>query len=522
MFRLVMALVGLFLCAPVFGAVGVFSWDFAADEGGASATIEYRINHSATVAIEIIDESGQVVCPLGPFDEAGGPHSHNWDGSGSSGGHSYRARITATNPGLETTGPLVPLFTRSANTVYGIAIDKSASSPGYGTIYVSEVWAGGRIRAYYADGSPKYNFGGNPADNVLSLGFVSVTADSPWGMGVDTKGNIYAARKTGSGVASSVKVFDCYGAPLHEVSTSETTGNFWAEGLALSDRLEVYQTVGTIVRCANVSDGVWSTVMGPALTNRYTKQICFEPGGGACYVATRSNGMGSTNPGIRRYTRAQGADWAPDTVFNCGLTNYSGGGGKAADFAVGVSCDARDPDGPYTASCLWIGLDIGNGTFGGNIVRKPLPTGTPQFYYGPGILARIVAGDAVGNVAIEYGSQLPANPCTAWGLYAVGDESSSDTRVTNEVTFQGTASPELVGRIADLRERPDGSYVELTQAKTVSAVYGDGFYLQESDRECGIKVMGVVAPTEGSAVKVRGYLASVSGERVVNQAEIVQ
>ena len=96
-----MALVGLFFCAPVFGAVGVFNWSFAVDEGGASATVTYRINCPATVTIDILDQpqpdnTTQPLCSLGSFNETPGtPHTHQWDGSGSSAGHSYRARITA-------------------------------------------------------------------------------------------------------------------------------------------------------------------------------------------------------------------------------------------------------------------------------------------------------------------------------------------------------------------------------------------------------------------------------------------
>ena len=136
---------------------------------------------------------------------------------------------------------------------------------------------------------------------------------------------------------------------------------------------------------------------------------------------------------------------------------------------------------------------------------------------------RIVAADALGNVAIEYGTQDKwDSPWSAWGFFVPGGEGeTSDVRITDAVLIAGSGSPELVDRICELRARPDGSVVELVVGKAVSAVFADCFYIEESDRCCGIRIDGPAAISAGDIVKVRGRLSTERGERLLADAEIV-
>ncbi len=526
-----LAAVCVFLaCSPSFSAIGIYDWQFTPNGADPPVTVEYRLNCPGTVTIEILDESEQVVCTLGPFEETAGLHQHDWDGTGAAPGTSpYHARIAATNDGIGSAGELQKLFGyQSLPDIYGVAVDKYAASPGYGTIYESEVCAGGRVRAYYADGSPKYGFGGNPADNAAELGFASWIADAPWGIGVDRLGNIYAARKTAPGIGVGVKILDYLGNELHEVSADVQTGNFWLDGVATQTDLEVYQTVGTDVRSAKVSNGVWSTAMVPGIAGTQTRQLCFEPGGLACYVATQTTSGAPANVGVRRYARTDSSQpWVEDTSFASRLEEYEGAVYSAADVAIGVSCDARDPDGPgpCSSSCLWIALGA-TGPYGGYVVRRILPDTVPpedaiQFFAGPGVRGRIVAADAVGNVAMEYGTQGPDSLWLAWGLFVPGGESSTDVRTTDPAMVTGSGSPEPVDTICGLRARPDNSLVELAAGKVVAAVFADCFYIEESDHCCGIRADGSASVSVGDVVRVRGRLGTVNGERTLEDAEIV-
>lgn len=81
-----------------------------------------------------------------------------------------------------------------------------------------------------------------------------------------------------------------------------------------------------------------------------------------------------------------------------------------------------------------------------------------------------------------------------------------------------------VERIADARGLPDGTVVQLTAKQRTNLVVEldanhlsvtTGYYLEESDRSSGIRVMGATAASEGQSVAVEGTLSTVNGERVI-------
>lgn len=514
--QIALGLVSIFGLAAS-AAVGVYEFSASSAAGSPPVHITYRLNCPGSVTIEILDQNDRVVRTLGSFDEPAGLQSHDWDGTGASGGGNYRARITASSPATGTPGTLALQFgSRIYKSIYGLTIDRNPDSPGYGTIYVSDV-AAGKLRAFHADGSIKTEFG---SSGLLALGF-TVNKGSPCGIGVDREGRIYVACSATSLTSmTGIKVFDYTGKEIepYNVFKAQAQGNYWLDGLAGPQGPEIYETYGDHVRACVIGDADWHTAM-PSIPSTTAKQICFETGGQACYVA--SNGMVSSNPGITRYVRQPDGQWAKDAGFDCGLSQYSVGGILASQRVIGVSCDSRLPGAPcnYGATSLWMGLDNTNLSYGGNIVRMTLPTGTRTFFYGPDIKTRFVAADSVGNVAVEY-SVDSSGYWSWWGFYAPAGEASTDTRTTNSCALAGSASAQIFGLIGDLKSERDGSLVELSSSKVVIGAFDGCFYVGEADHSIGLKVECGTPVSEGTWVRVGGTLGTECGERVLQDAQI--
>lgn len=505
-------------------AIGVYNWSVSVSSSVPPvATITYRLNCQGSVTIDILGDDGSPVHTLGPFTEAAGLHSREWDGSGATGGTgTYRARITAgrTQPGSAGTLTLLTGGSLSA-CIYGLTIDRFPESPGYGTIYLGNA-AAGKLMAYNADGSPKDWSAGNHIGNALSLGLRSTGQSVPVGIGVDRLGNICVA--CSSGISNTgIKVFDHLGNELHHVFDTQAQGIFWLDAFAGPQGLEIYETetLTNSVRACTIGDTAWHTAIArvPGTTAR---QFCLEPGGDACYLATSD--ANAPNPGVSRYVRQPSGEWTKDADFDCGLSNFVIGPWTAVRYATGVSCDSLDPDGagPYTATSLWMGLSAGNATFGGNVARMILngSATTPTLFAGPISGGRIIAADSVGNVAME---SAPSDGIlwSQWGLYVPAGETTSDSRLTVPFTLAGSASAEILEKICDIRGMHNGVLVEFASAKLVTAALSGCFYIQESDRSCGLKVKCGAAVTHGTLVRVGGTLATECGERVLDDAQIL-
>ena len=76
--------------------------------------------------------------------------------------------------------------------------------------------------------------------------------------------------------------------------------------------------------------------------------------------------------------------------------------------------------------------------------------------------------------------------------------------------------------IAAAKQLPDSSSVGLVD-KIVTAVFGDCFYIEESDRNIGIKVVPVEMPSGlavGKAVDIGGMVQTTAGERYIGAAVV--
>ena len=73
--------------------------------------------------------------------------------------------------------------------------------------------------------------------------------------------------------------------------------------------------------------------------------------------------------------------------------------------------------------------------------------------------------------------------------------------------------------LTQVKSQSDGAAVTLT-GRIVTAVFADGFYIQEPARASGIKVISATPVQEGSAVSVTGILQTSGGERSIRSAHV--
>lgn len=83
---------------------------------------------------------------------------------------------------------------------------------------------------------------------------------------------------------------------------------------------------------------------------------------------------------------------------------------------------------------------------------------------------------------------------------------------TRTIFVNNTCTP--LARIGDALSQPEGTKVML-EGKTVSAVFGQAFYIEELDRTQGLRVISDVPVTEGGAVTVIGIIRTTDGEREI-------
>ena len=268
------------IISPTAAAIGIYNWNATTTSGSSSIHIVYRLTCDGTVVINFLNEQGNIVDTIGPFSDKKGINSHDWPGRAD--GKNYTAKITATCSGHGTAGNLFELaHVSSGVSVHGMAVDTYESSPGYGTIYIGDIVSGGGIRAYYADGSPKYGFGGSSDSNLLSLGFVTgLSTKAPWGIAVDSLGRIYAASFTvGPPVSNkAISVFDYTGKKLADITPNKSRGQNWLAALHTSTTdMEVFETLTntSAVQSSVVGQSQWNSVMNTVIsglqgeTNRF-------------------------------------------------------------------------------------------------------------------------------------------------------------------------------------------------------------------------------------------------------------
>ena len=125
------------------------------------------------------------------------------------------------------------------------------------------------------------------------------------------------------------------------------------------------------------------------------------------------------------------------------------------------------------------------------------------------------------SAGIETSMSRDDLPLAAGRTYYVSVTARNPSQRWSEVGVSaGVSVVSVVGTstIGDLKKADEGSSVSLL-GKTVSAVFGDCFFIEENDRSAGIRCVEASASlTAGQIVDVSGTLAIVNGERVVSGA----
>lgn len=112
-----------------------------------------------------------------------------------------------------------------------------------------------------------------------------------------------------------------------------------------------------------------------------------------------------------------------------------------------------------------------------------------------------------------------------WGLRGIA---TVDVSVTPGPQPEPDPEPVQVSSIGQLANLADGTLVQVApkpRTKLVREIGSDsrvtttGYYIQETDRSAGIRVMGQTQAAEGQYVGVKGTLGTLNGERVINAVE---
>ena len=103
-------------------------------------------------------------------------------------------------------------------------------------------------------------------------------------------------------------------------------------------------------------------------------------------------------------------------------------------------------------------------------------------------------------------------PATLYHFKVTSTVSGKNASVSEDFTFRTPAAS-----LAQLKSLDDGASSG-AYALVVSAVLPNGFYVQDDHRISGIKILGTQGAVVGSRVDVYGTLATVSGERVLQNA----
>jgi len=196
---------------------------------------------------------------------------------------------------------------------------------------------------------------------------------------------------------------------------------------------------------------------------------------------------------------------------------YYGGGRANARRALLAIYDSTPPagvtvtdDGDTTPYCdrlhaSWTGSDAESGMEYFEYCIGSFPGSADARYW-------ISAGHATQVTAA--GLNLAPGQLYYVGLCAMNGAGLYVERWTNGIRTAGAAG------IGHVKARPDGAPVTLSD-KTVTGVLSDCFYVEDSDRVSGIRIVSSAFVQEGTRVNVVGSLTTTNGERTV-QASSVQ
>ena len=196
--------------------------------------------------------------------------------------------------------------------------------------------------------------------------------------------------------------------------------------------------------------------------------------------------------------------WVPFTciVLGSGLSSTTAGNYYYDDVKYGIQVTVQRISGP-------------------NVVESPCGTVTISWTTDVPSDSRVDYGPTTGYGYSKSDPALTKNhSITLTGLAraatyhfrVISTAPGKNSSVSEDYVFSTTAAS-----LPELKNLPDGSTSGVCGV-VVSAVLPDGFYVQNTARTCGIRVVGTQNASVGSIVRVFGEMSTVGGERVLRNA----
>ena len=201
-------------------------------------------------------------------------------------------------------------------------------------------------------------------------------------------------------------------------------------------------------------------------------------------------------------------NWLPVTclVLGSGLTSSYAGSYYYDDVKYGVQGTVQRRAGPNvsgvtsnSASITWI-TDVNS--------DSRVDYGTT-----PGYGSSATSGSSVKTHALNL---TGLSPSTAYHFKVTSTASGKSDMVSGDYTFVTAAAS-----VSGMKSLPDGASTGVCGV-VISAALTNGFYVQDSNRTCGIKVLGTANAGIGDVVTVFGDLTTVAGERVLANAIVTK
>ena len=444
---------------PLWGAIGVYKWSASTS---VPSTITYMLNMDAddvsdtwSVKIEIQRESDNSVVKtfsyLYPDTHCTrGLHSDIiWDGTKDDGTTAsqgaYKAVITAKAAAVTGTD-LKGIYTNAPNTYYAVAVNNNVNSQWYGYIYLSVYHKGIAIVPPDCSSYTLYNFG------------MTWDSSSPWGIAVDDSDNVWLASRSGtngkkayifkpdlSGLAGygpltyadNDRYFDVLG-PTDNIYAADIA-NYTAGGAAYSySRINTFHGDVTALSSATSmldwksdvgSDNSWATHGGALYDEGSTD-------GPVLYVGARLGVTSSAwNSGaVCKYA----IDWTTGTATlawaNAALTY--------------PMCVDISPDGTTlgitrqttTAGTQFWTVPLADAETATSVTAygfTPPPdynqSGSSSYSYTKNL--NLFRYDSLGNVVAVFSGTNCETQQGYWGLFAVPDNGSTNTRTTGTISW---------------------------------------------------------------------------------------
>lgn len=223
----------------------------------------------------------------------------------------------------------------------------------------------------------------------------------------------------------------------------------------------------------------------------------------------------SEDPPLQYYIESPGFSgwWLPYPAkmrFNLlgPLQKWTGSAFSTADEKMKISLNS--------ASCA-----SGNGYVPG-ILLSTYVGGTWHWHFTFNLQGNGLSDPSVGIYALEMELYINItsikNSEPFWIVFNNHDSSANLTDASEWIKNNNLSLPTTIS-ISEAKKKPDGTYVRISKA-IVTAKFNDCCYVESSERSSGIRVISNDSITTGNSVYIYGTISTISGERVIINAEI--